>query len=442
DALPASNSQNAGGGGGGNGGSGGFGGDSWNSNLSTGGEGGGLFPATVNRVAMGGGGGGGSRNNSSGQASAGAAGGGIVIIRAGSLAGTATVTANGAAAYNGTLNDAGGGGGAGGSIVILSAGGGEGGLTLQAQGGRGGDAWDVQVFSLGNRHGPGGGGGGGAMILSAAAASINVAGGASGTTLNPGATYGATAGNAGTSITNATITQTSGTQSGANCVPDMTLGKSHVGNFVRGSTASYTVPVSNLSPSGATSGLVTVNDTLPVGLSPVSAAGTGWACSIASQTVSCVRSDSLAASSSYPTIAVSANVLQTAPSTVTNTALVSGGGEINLANDSATDVANVVSSADVCLTNSASPNPVAAGSNITYTQIVTNTGPSAGDNATLIATIPSNTTYVSIAAPSGWTCITGSSNVVFSTVSMAGGTSATFSLIVKVNTGTASGTVI
>src|SRR5229473_1267436 len=109
DALPASNSQNAGGGGGGNGGSGGFGGDSWSSNLSTGGEGGGLFPATVNRVAMGGGGGAGSRNNSSGQASAGAAGGGIVIIRAGSLSGTATVTANGAAAYNLTLNDAGGG---------------------------------------------------------------------------------------------------------------------------------------------------------------------------------------------------------------------------------------------------------------------------------------------------------------------------------------------
>jgi hypothetical protein len=135
DAAPASNSQNAGGGGGGNGGSGGFGGDSWNSNLSTGGEGGGLFPATVNRVAMGGGGGAGSRNNSPGdtQASGGAAGGGIVIIRAGSLTGTATVTANGAAAYNGTLNDAGGGGGAGGSIVVLSAGGGEGGLTVQAQ---------------------------------------------------------------------------------------------------------------------------------------------------------------------------------------------------------------------------------------------------------------------------------------------------------------------
>ena len=139
---------------------------------------------------------------------------------------------------------------------------------------------------------------------------------------------------------------------------------------------------------------------------------------------------------------LTANVLQTAPSTVTNTALVSGGGEINLANDSSTDLANVISSADISVTNAASPNPVAAGSNISYAQIVTDIGPSAGDNATLVATIPANTTFVSMAAPAGWTCTVGSSNVVCSIVSLVGGTSATFSLIVKVNAGTANGTVI
>ncbi len=83
-ASPGGNDQNAGGGGGGNGGSGGFGGDSWNTNLSVGGEGGAAFPATINRIAMGGGGGAGTRNNSDGdnQASGGATGGGIIIIRA------------------------------------------------------------------------------------------------------------------------------------------------------------------------------------------------------------------------------------------------------------------------------------------------------------------------------------------------------------------------
>jgi uncharacterized repeat protein (TIGR01451 family) len=448
DGDPAANDQNAGGGGGGNGGGGGFGGDSWNSNLSVGGEGGILFPATINRVAMGGGGGAGTRNNSDGdnQASAGAAGGGIIIIRTYGLSGTGTLTANGASAYNLTANDAGGGGGAGGSIVVLSANGGEGGLTLQASGGSGGNAWQTEPYTLANRHGPGGGGGGGVVLISGAPAATSLNGGASGLTENPGVPYGATAGAAGTSVTNVSITQTSGTQSGAQCTPDMTLGKSHVGNFTRGSTASYTIPVENLSPYGPTNGTVTVNDTMPVGLTPTSATGTGWSCSIASQTVSCVTSAVLPANSFYPSLTINANVLQTAPSVETNTALVSGGGEVNLANDSATDVANVISTADLSITNAASPDPVAAGSNITYTQVVTNNGPSAADNATIVEAVPNNTTFVSVAIPAGWTCTTpavgSTGNVVCTDLNMAGSTAATFSLVTKVNTGTANGTVI
>jgi uncharacterized repeat protein (TIGR01451 family) len=253
DSDPANNDQNAGGGGGANGGSGGFGGDSWNTNLSSGGEGGAPFPATIDRVAMGGGGGGGSRNNSDNdnQASSGAAGGGIIFIRANTFSGNATLTANGADAYNLTANDAGGGGGAGGTIVMLAANGGESGLTLQADGGNGGNAWQAQAYALGQRHGPGGGGGGGVVFVSGAAAGISVNGGTNGLTLNtPAVPYGATAGNAGTSATNATLGQVTGIQSSSLCTPDMTLGKSHVGNFTRGSAASYTIPVSNVSPFG------------------------------------------------------------------------------------------------------------------------------------------------------------------------------------------------
>jgi uncharacterized repeat protein (TIGR01451 family) len=448
DADPVANDQNAGGGGGGNGGAGGFGGDSWNTNLSDGGEGGVAFPATINRIALGGGGGAGTRNNSDGdnQASGGATGGGIIIIRTNALSGTATLTANGVSAYNGTANDAGGGGGAGGSIVVLSANGGEGGLTLQANGGNGGDAWASEAFTLANRHGPGGGGGGGVLLVSGTPASISVSGGTNGLTENPGVPYGSTPGAAGTSVTNASITQTSGTQSGAQCTPDMTLGKSHVGNFVRGSTASYTIPVENLSPYGSTNATVTVNDTLPIGLTPTSASGTGWLCSIISQTVSCTDSTVLAANSFYPSITVNASVAQTAPSTETNTALVSGGGEINLSNDSATDIANVVSSADLSVTNVASPDPVTVGNDIIYTQLVTNNGPSAADNATLVEVVPANTVFISMSAPAGWTCNTpatgATGNIVCTELNMAGNTAATFSMIVKVNTGTANGTVI
>ncbi|MFZ0759792.1 MAG: C25 family cysteine peptidase [Candidatus Sulfotelmatobacter sp.] len=447
-ASPGGNDQNAGGGGGANGGGGGFGGDSWSTNLSVGGEGGAAFPATINRVAMGGGGGAGTRNNSDGdnQASGGASGGGIIILRTNALSGTGTFTANGTAAYKGTANDAGGGGGAGGTIVILSANGGESGLTLQANGGNGGDAWASEPFTLGNRHGPGGGGGGGVVLVSGTPASLSITGGTSGITENPGVTYGATNGATGVSVTNATISSTSGTQSGAQCTPDVTLTKSHVGNFTRGSIASYTIPVSNLSLYGATKGTVTVNDTLPVGLTPTSAIGTGWTCSIALQTVSCIDATALAANSGYPAITISANVAQTAPSTVSNTATVGGGGEINLANDNYTDVANVVSTADLSVSNVGAPNPVSAGSNITYTQIVTNSGPSAADNATVAEAVPANTTFVSVSAPAGWSCTTptigGTGNVVCTTLNMAGSTAATFSMVVNVTLGTTSGTVI
>lgn len=449
DSNVAANDQNAGGGGGGNGGSGGFGGDSWNTNLSSGGEGGAPFPATIDRLSLGGGGGAGTRNNSDGDnlASSGSAGGGIIFIRAYNLTGTATLTANGAAAYNATANDAGGGAGAGGTIVVLTFAGGESGLTLQANGGRGGNAWLSQAYSLADRHGPGGGGGGGVVFVSGTPASISVAGGASGVTLNnPSVAYGATSGAAGSSAATASLGQVTGIQSAALCTPDMTLSKSHAGNFTRGSSAAYTIPVSNVSPYGATNGVVTINDTLPMGTTPISASGTGWTCSVFAQTVSCTRSDALAAVSAYPSITLNALVGAAAPTSVTNTATVSGGGEANLLNDTATDVAAVASTSDLSVTDAASPNPVTAGNNITYTQVVTNSGPSSADNATFVATVPANTTFVSLAVPSGWSCVTPAvgttGTVVCTNVNMTALTAATFTLVVKVNAGTANGTVI
>lgn len=448
DSDPANNDQNAGGGGGANGGAGGFGGDSWNTNLSSGGEGGSPFPATIDRIALGGGGGAGTRNNSDGDnlASSGSSGGGIIFIRADSLSGTATLTANGANAYNGTANDAGGGGGAGGTIVILSANGGEGGLTLQANGGSGGNAWSTDPYSLGDRHGPGGGGGGGVIFVSGTPASSSLSGGSSGLTLNPGVPYGSTAGTNGTPVTNATLGQVTGIQSSALCTPDLAITKTHVGTFTRGSAASYTITVSNVSPYGATTGLVTMDDTLPLGISPTSASGTGWSCSISGQTVSCTRSDALAAGASYLAITVNALVAQSAPATLINVAAISGGGEANLINDTATDVASVVSSADMSVTLAASPNPVASGSNITYTIVATDNGPSAADNATMVMAVPANTTFVSFTTPAGWSCqlpIVGNpGNVVCSDINLAGLSSSAFTLVVKVNNGVTNGTQI
>jgi uncharacterized repeat protein (TIGR01451 family) len=60
--------------------------------------------------------------------------------------------------------------------------------------------------------------------------------------------------------------------------PALTITKTHAGSFTQGQkNATYTISVSNAGQS-PTSGTVTVNETLPAGLTLVSMAGTGWNC--------------------------------------------------------------------------------------------------------------------------------------------------------------------
>jgi uncharacterized repeat protein (TIGR01451 family) len=121
-------------------------------------------------------------------------------------------------------------------------------------------------------------------------------------------------------------------------LPDLTISKSHTGNFTQGQTgAQYTITVSNVGL-GSTSGTVSVVDTLPAGLTATALSGTGWSCSLA--TLTCTRSDALA-SGSYPNIILTVNVASNAPSSVTNSATVSGGGEQNTANNTANDPTTV-----------------------------------------------------------------------------------------------------
>ena len=66
-------------------------------------------------------------------------------------------------------------------------------------------------------------------------------------------------------------------------IPDLTLTKSHAGNFTQGQAgATYTVTARNIGI-GATTGTVTVVDNFPPALIPTAAAGSGWTCSISSQ---------------------------------------------------------------------------------------------------------------------------------------------------------------
>jgi fibronectin type 3 domain-containing protein len=118
--------------------------------------------------------------------------------------------------------------------------------------------------------------------------------------------------------------------------PDLTVTKIHTGAFSQGQVgASYTLTVNNIS-TGPTSGLLTISDSLPVGLTATAISGAGWTCTLA--TLTCTRSDVLAGSASSPIIVVTVNVAADAAAVVTNIATVSGGGETNTGNNAASDV--------------------------------------------------------------------------------------------------------
>jgi len=117
--------------------------------------------------------------------------------------------------------------------------------------------------------------------------------------------------------------------------PDLRVNKSHAGSFVQGQRgATYALAVFN-SGQSATTGAVTVTDLLPSGLTAVGLGGSGWSCTLA--TLSCTRSDALAAGASYPAVTVTVDVSATAPAQVVNQAVVAGGGETNTTNNVSSD---------------------------------------------------------------------------------------------------------
>ena len=213
--------------------------------------------------------------------------------------------------------------------------------------------------------------------------------------------------------------------------PDLTIAKSHIDPFVRGSNGSYSLTVSNVGPAPS-GGLVTVSDTLPAGLTPSSASGSGWTCGIVAQVVTCTRSDALTAAASYPLIVITVAVQQSAPGSLTNSATVAGGGEVNVGNDSASDPTTVISHADVGVTKTASNASIIVGSPVSYTVTAFNGGPSDATGIEVTDLLPAGLAFVSASPSTGtYDSITG----VWTIGSLPSGASSTLTLFATV-TGT------
>ncbi|SEU22298.1 Ig-like domain-containing protein [Stigmatella erecta] len=355
-------------------------------------------PAT--RLFLGGGGGAGDGNNLA--SGPGGNGGGIVWVVADVVTGSGTITSNGQNGGNTTLapyNDSAGGAGAGGTVVVAARA--LSGVSLFAQGGKGGD----QLIEVTEAEGPGGGGGGGYIAISGGTVPRDVSGGVSGTTRSPalaefpvnGATYGAT-GQLGAAVAALPL-----------CLPSdlaitVTDGQTSV---EQGQPLTYTLTVTNNGPN-AVSGAA-VSDTFPSALTGVSwTCAPAAACSAPSGTGNIQDVLVSLPSGGSAVFTVTGTVSPTATGTLTNTATVTSPAS-NVdpvpANNSATDTTTITaaSSADLQVSIGDSPDPVVAGGPLTYTVNVTNNGPNPASTVTATVNLPPGAVFVG-ATGTGWTC--------------------------------------
>ncbi|HMF05149.1 MAG TPA: hypothetical protein VKH17_10065, partial [Acidimicrobiia bacterium] len=216
---------------------------------------------------------------------------------------------------------------------------------------------------------------------------------------------------------------------------------------IAGTDLNYTITVTNNGPSPAHN--VTVNDEHPGGLTFASATPSQGTCAVVPFTVNC--SLGTIPNGASVTIAVVAHVNAGVPAgVITNDASVSTSTlDPNTGNNSAEATTTVVTSADVAVTKTDAPDPVAPGADLTYTITVTNGGPSDATNASWSDQIPANTTFQSLGQTgngSSFTCSTppvgGTGAISCSLSSMVPGEVATFTVVVEVVAATPDGTVI
>ena len=126
---------------------------------------------------------------------------------------------------------------------------------------------------------------------------------------------------------------------------DLALAMTRTGDLRIGSTAYYTLTVSN-NGTDVETGPITITDTLPSGLKLVSTSGSGWSCSSTAGNggttlVTCTRTGQLAAGARANALTIT--VTPNTTGTYTNTATVAGRtGDGNTANNTATNTSSAI----------------------------------------------------------------------------------------------------
>jgi uncharacterized repeat protein (TIGR01451 family) len=221
-----------------------------------------------------------------------------------------------------------------------------------------------------------------------------------------------------------------------------------------GNNLTYTVTITNNGPSDAQS--VSLTDTTPTHTTFVSGqqnngpvfncaypmagtTGTASTCTIATLAAGASAEFQIVVHVDSDT-ANGTHIMNTASGATTTSDPTSG-------NNDGTSDTTVNTSADLEVSKSDTPDPVNAGQDITYTINFKNNGPSDAQSVSVSDATPANTTFVSVTTPAGWTrtdsvAVGGTGTISFTKSTVANQETASFTLVLKVNSNTAAGTVI
>jgi len=211
---------------------------------------------------------------------------------------------------------------------------------------------------------------------------------------------------------------------------DVSIVKTAPSGATAGTQITYNITVKNNGPSDATS--VTMADTLPPNTTFVSESqptGPAFICNNPAPggtgTVSC----SIAALTlgTTATFTITVQISPAAPvGPSSNTATVSSASDPNAGNNSSTAVTAVGAAlADLSITKTPSAGPYGTGLPVTWTIVVTNTGPNAAASVTVTDVLPAGTTYQS-STPSG--ACSGTTTITCNAGTLANGGTATFTI--------------
>lgn len=225
---------------------------------------------------------------------------------------------------------------------------------------------------------------------------------------------------------------------------DVTISKTGPQTALYGSQVIYSITATNSGPGTAQN--VVVKDTIPSGMSYVSA--TGASCNTVSGEIQCVIG-TLAAGQSSPLITVTLTApalpAQCSTSSVTNTGRVeTTSTESNTGNNQSSASTQFTCQTTDLTISKTGPTSATRGSTLTYSITVTNSGPASASNVILKDPFSSELTYSSFSSNTGVTCAPSGNEVQCQLGTMTSGQTipVTLTFTVKTVTGTCSSTTI